>query len=374
MTLSRITTGEINMRMLPIPVLVRALTLVGAILPMTACGSKSSPTGASGSGAGAGASPTATAPAQTDADVVLYSSIDEPELTPIVRRFEKATGLTVRVVTDTEATKTTALVQRLQAEHEHMQADVYWGNELFNTINLSEAGYFDRYRPPTAEDVPADWRSADDLYTCVGVRARTIAISTRPEFAGLVAGIHGLQDLANPALKGKIGISDPAFGTVSAHLAALDVLWGDNLYRRFLEDLRANGVELLPGNSVVADEIVAGKLAVGTTDNDDVATSRDEGGAITGVLPDQGDSGEGTLLVPGSVALLHGAPHSEAAKQLMDYLCSPAVEQELIDAHYIGYSVRKPVPVHGMKVNPTQCAHAMKHAIEMAKDVLRSPE
>ena len=46
-------------------------------------------------------------------EVVIYSSIDEPYLRPLVQRFEKETSIKVRVVTDTEATKSAALVQRL---------------------------------------------------------------------------------------------------------------------------------------------------------------------------------------------------------------------------------------------------------------------
>src|SRR5881394_3304242 len=111
-------------------------------------------------------------------EVVLYSSIDEPYLRPLAQRFEKETGITVRVVTDTEATKSAALVQRLLAEKDRPQADVYWGNEIFHTINLAEQGCFAPYRPAAAQDVPAKWRGADDLYTDIGLRARMIAFST----------------------------------------------------------------------------------------------------------------------------------------------------------------------------------------------------
>ena len=115
-------------------------------------------------------------------EVVIYSSIDEPDLTPLLKKFEAKTGIKVHAVTDTEATKTAVLVQRLEAEKANPQADVYWGNEIFHTINLAEQGFFDPYRPTTAEDVPARWRGTNDLYTCIGVRARVIAFFTRAEF------------------------------------------------------------------------------------------------------------------------------------------------------------------------------------------------
>src|SRR5437867_1744966 len=82
------------------------------------------------------------APSASSRQAVIYSSIDEPYLTPLIKRFEQKTGIRVRVVTDAEATKTAGLVERIEAEKSNPQADVYWGNEPFHTINLAQKGIF----------------------------------------------------------------------------------------------------------------------------------------------------------------------------------------------------------------------------------------
>src|SRR5205814_5591464 len=128
-------------------------------------------------------------------EIVLYSSVDEPYVAPLLKRFEEQTGIHVRLVTDTEATKSAALVERIEAEKDHPQADVYWGNEIFHTINLAEHGILAPYRPGSAEDVATKWRGKDDLYTDIGLRVRMIAISALPEFKPIVANIHSLSDL-----------------------------------------------------------------------------------------------------------------------------------------------------------------------------------
>lgn len=318
------------------------------------------------------APPTGMSPAASGTtEVVIYSSIDEPDLTPLLKRFEEQTGIKVRAVTDTEATKTAVLVERIEAEKDNPQADVYWGNEIFHTINLAKRGFFDPYRPKYAEDVPARWRGKDDLYTCIGVRARVIAFSTRSEFKDVVAKIHGLKDLGDPSLRNKIGICHPGFGTASGHFAAMYVLWGEPKYVKFMNALHANNIKLLGGNSAIADQIADGNLAAGPTDNDDVAEGIEEHKLIGGVTPDQGDGDPGTLLIPGSAALMHGAPHPEAAKQLLDFLCDAAIEKELIDARYLGYSVRGTIPVKAMDVDYVQCAHDMRHAVETALTILQ---
>ena len=271
-------------------------------------------------------------------EVVIYSSIDEPVLRPLMQRFEKETGITVRIVTDTEATKSAGLAERLLAEKDRPQADVFWGNEIFHTINLAEQGVFAPYRPTTAEDVPAKWRGANDLYTDVGLRARTIAVSTRPQFKELVAKIHSLGDLTDPALKGKIAISHPAFGTASGHVAALYLLLGEAKFTDFLTKLKANDIKLLGGNSAVADQVAAGTVAAGLADNDDVNNAKADGQMIDGVLPDQQTDGTGTLLVPGTVAMVKDCKNADNAKKLIDFICQASTEKELIKQRFVVYS------------------------------------
>lgn len=302
--------------------------------------------------------------------VVIYSSIDEPYLTPLVKQFEQETGIEVRLVTDSEATKTAGLVEKIEAEKGSPRADVYWGNEIFHTINLADQGIFDPYRPKTAEDVPAKWRGKNDLWTDIGLRARMIAVSTRPEYQSAAGKIKSLQDLADPALKGKIGICHPGFGTASGHIAALYVVMGPEKFKAYMQALSANQIKLLGGNSVVADQVAAGNLIAGPTDNDDINNARAQGQKIDGVLPDQ--DGMGTLLIPSTIALVHGAPHGENGKKLIDFLCRSSVEKGLIDARYFLASVRQSnPPIKGMDVDYEQCARQMRTAVETALTILQ---
>ena len=150
------------------------------------------------------------------------------------------------------------------------------------------------------------------------------------------------------------------------------VMWGEPKYVEFMKSLRANNLKLLGGNSAVADEIIAGTLPAGPTDNDDVSDGKEQKQPIDGVIPDQGADEPGTLLIPGSVALMHGARHPDRRrKQLIDFLASASTEKELIDAHYLGYSVRSPIPVTAMNVDYAECAHQMRHAIELALNILQ---
>ncbi len=59
--------------------------------------------------------------------VVIYTSLDKVFSQPILDAFEKEAGIKVLAVYDSEATKTTGLVNRLIAENDSPRAYIFWG-------------------------------------------------------------------------------------------------------------------------------------------------------------------------------------------------------------------------------------------------------
>jgi len=302
--------------------------------------------------------------------VVLYTSVDEPFVRPLIQRFEQQTGITIKLVTDAEASKTAGLSEKVIAEKDHPQADVYWGNEPFHTINMAEQGVFTPHESPAGTDIRDRWRDKAGMYQTIGLRARMIVVSSRKDDAAIAAKIHLVRDLANPALKGRIGMSNPAFGTASGQVAAWYLAWGDSPTDDFLRALKANDVHLLGGNSVVVDQVATGSIVAGFTDNDDIANGKADGQPVNAVTPDPSDTG--TLLIPTTIAEVRGAPHPEIAVKLIDFLMDPAVERQLIDAHFLAFSARDPaVEGKSMNVDYTAVAHRMPAAVTRALGILQ---
>lgn len=312
-----------------------------------------------------------------EAQVVLYTAVDEPVARPVIEEFTRRTGIQVVLKTDTEATKTVGLVERLEAEKENPQADVWWGNEPFHTINLAEKGVLGEYASPSAASIPALYKDSQNRWTAMALRARVIARTTASPGGEAVQAITSIRDLTNPALKGKICMARPGLGTVGGHMAALYTLWGREGFEVFLRGLKANEIKLLGGNSVVAELVGQGQMWAGLTDNDDVDSAKREGGKLEMVLPDQGTEQQGTLTIPCTVGLIAGAKHPEAAKKLIDYLLTAEVEKKLLDAQYARYSVfasgggeqAKP-----MAVDYAQAAKNLRAAVELAMKVLEGRE
>jgi ABC-type thiamine transport system substrate-binding protein len=85
--------------------------------------------------------------------VIVYTSLDQVFSGPILKRFESEPGITVKALYDTEAAKTVGLVNRLIAEKERPQADVFWSSEIARTLVLKKKGVLAPYVSPQAAGI-----------------------------------------------------------------------------------------------------------------------------------------------------------------------------------------------------------------------------
>ena len=263
--------------------------------------------------------------------VVIYTSVDQLFSEPVLDHFEEETGIEVRAVYDVEAAKTTGLVNRLIAEENNPQADVFWNSEFAQTIALRERGVLAPYHSPNASTSPSAYRDPDGYWTGFAGRARVILVNT--ELVPEDAVPSSIQDFLDPAWPSeKLGIAYPLFGTTATQAAALYAHWGPAEGRAYFEALAARGIRVVDGNSVVRDMVADGRLAFGLTDTDDACTAVEDGASVRIIVPDQGPDQMGTLVIPNTVALVAGGPNPHAGRQLIDYLLSEAVAHALIDS------------------------------------------
>lgn len=258
-------------------------------------------------------------------EVVIYTSLDQIFSEPVLQEFEKKTGIKVKAVYDVEAAKTTGLVNRLIAEKNNPQADVFWNSEVGRTIILKQKGVLMPYSSSSAKDIPAQFKDEDGYWTGFAARARILIYNTDLiKTADLPKSIF---ELTEPRWKGKVAMAYPLFGTTSTHVAAWYALLGQEKTEDFLNALKKNDVMIVNGNSIVRDMVVEGAIPIGFTDTDDANVAIQMGKPVNILYPDK--EGIGTLLIPNTVAMIKGAPHPEEAKRLIDYILSKEVESKL---------------------------------------------
>ena len=320
--------------------------------------------------------------------VVLYVSADDHVARPIVRAFERQTGLRVDMVGDTEQKKTTGLANRLLAESDNPQADVFWSSEVFHMIRLANEGVLAAHVSTIAADRPVAIQDPQHRWHGFGSRARVIVYA--PDRVDPDDVPRTWMDLTRPLFQGRIVMADPRFGTTGGHLGAMKVFWtklaGAAYYEAFLMGLADNRVRLLPGgNAAVVRAVADGEADLGLTDTDDVWAARAAGHDVQLIYPRhmlEGVPGGGTLLIPNTVARVMGGPNPREAAVLIDFLLGEQVERLLAG------SVSHNVPVHAavaadfpeyavpdpLEVSLSRSAGAMPGAIDQAMRYLDQPD
>ena len=256
--------------------------------------------------------------------VTVYVSEDQVFSEPILKDFEKKTGIKVNAIYDTEEAKSTGTMNRLIAEKDNPQADVYWANEPIRAEVLKQKGISAPYISPNAKDIPAVFKDPDGYWTGFSARARVLIVNNKVKEKPT-----SISAYLDPRWKGKAVIANPLFGTTTSEIAALFTLWGDEQAKAFMMGLKKNKVAVSTSNGESADFVAAGQYDFSLVDSDDGVNRMRQGKPVSIVYPDQGPNGIGCFIVPNAVVLIKGAPHPQLAKKVIDFLLSPQTESKL---------------------------------------------
>ncbi|NIA21593.1 MAG: extracellular solute-binding protein [Anaerolineaceae bacterium] len=256
--------------------------------------------------------------------VVVYVSEDQIFSEPILRDFEKESGIKVKALYDTEEAKSTGSMNRLIAEKDNPQADVYWANEPIRAEILKQKVISASYVSPNAKNIPAVFKGPGGYWTGFSARARVLVVNKSVEDSPKT-----ILAYTTPRWKGKSVIANPLFGTTTAEMAALFTIWGDEQARGFMAAMKRNRVAISTNNGESADFVAAGQYDFSLVDSDDAVNRMRQGKPVTMVYPDQGGNGIGCFIVPNAAVLIKGGPHPKAARRLIDYLLSRETERKL---------------------------------------------
>lgn len=263
--------------------------------------------------------------------IVLYCAQDQPFAKGVLKDFTDETKLDVAPKFDTEATKSVGLYNEIVAEGDKPRCDVFWNNEILNTLRLQKQGLLAAYPSPSAKPFP-DWtKGKDHAWQAFAGRARVLIVNTKL----LAAEKHpkSLLDLPRPDYKDRLVMAKPLFGTTATQAACLFEVLGEQKARDFFKGLKDNGVQIASGNKEVAERVGQGKNAIGLTDTDDAIDEVNAGRDVAILFPDStADQGRmGTLFIPNTLMLLAGAPNPDGGRKLIDYLLSPPIEKKLAE-------------------------------------------
>ncbi len=215
--------------------------------------------------------------------VVAYVSEDQIFSEPILRDFERETGIRVQAVFDTEETKSTGVMNRLLAEKDNPRADVFWANEPIRAEYLKQQGIAVPYVSPNAAGIPDHFKDPEGYWT--GFSARSRPFVAHSKLMGEKP--KSIRDYTDPRFRGKGVIANPLFGTTTVYAAALFTLWGDDKAKEFFEALKANDVKISTSDGESADLVGSGEFGFSLVDSDDAYSRIKQGKPIEIIYPDQ---------------------------------------------------------------------------------------
>jgi len=258
-------------------------------------------------------------------EVVVYTTVDQIFSESILKDFEDEMGIKVKALFDTEETKSTGILNRLIAEKNNPQCDVFWSGDPVRPNILKNKGITTNYKSPSASDIESYFKDNESHWIGFSARARVLIYNTdllKPE-----AVPHSIFQLTNSKYKGQVAIANPLFGTTSFHFAAWFYLLGEEKAKIFLNDLKKNEVVIATSNGDVRKRVSQGDVWCGLTDTDDAFGAINEGAPVDIIFLDQDKLG--SLIMPNSVSLIKNSPNGENGKKMIDYLLSRDTEAKL---------------------------------------------
>jgi len=260
-------------------------------------------------------------------EVVVYCTVDQIFSEPILQDFEKETGITVRAVFDTEETKSTGVMNRLIAEKDNSQCDVFWSGDPVRNGLLQSRGITSPYQSIQTALIPVHFKEPGHHWIGLSARARVLMYNKQSISPDALP--QSILDLTEARFKGQFGIANPLFGTTTFHMAALFTVLGDSLAEKWMNDLKINQVTIATSNGDIKKRVMNGELDFGLTDTDDVFEAMKESPDVDYIFLDQQEEGIGTLIMPNALSLVKNSPNAENGKKFMDYLLSRQTEAKL---------------------------------------------
>jgi iron(III) transport system substrate-binding protein len=215
------------------------------------------------------------------------------------------------------------VLDRLRSERTNPQADVWFGAPAETFARAAHEGLLAPYRPSWASQLPDEAHDPKDLWYGTYLTPEVIAYNA--QVVSAVDAPKDWDDVLDPKWKGKIIIRDPvASGSMRAIFAAIIVR---ELKRTgstaagfdWLRRLDANTKEYVISPTMLYQKLGQREGLLSLYDMPDIETLRQTTKyPIASRIP-----ASGTPLLVDGIAIVHGSPHPEIAKQFYEFVTTP---------------------------------------------------
>ncbi len=253
-----------------------------------------------------------------DGVLVIYSGRSDKFVKPVVEAFTRETGIQVVL----HSAKSTALLNKLRVEGARTQADLYISNDAGNLQLGSDLGLFEPLDGKLVEDIPANLRAPDNTWVGLSARARVLVVNTRQSRTAFVKSVF---DLADPRLKGRLGITNSSNESFIAGTTVYMLKAGKEATRQWLQGMKDNAEgQVFNKHSKIVAAVAEGRKDIGLVNHYYIYRhlAKHPEAPVKILLPDQGDGGMGVAWNVAGVAVSKFSHRKEQAGRLVRFLVS----------------------------------------------------
>ena len=252
------------------------------------------------------------------ADLVIFSGRSDKFIKPVAQAFERKTG--IKVVLHTGSS--TALLNKLKLEAERTEADLYISNDAGNLQKGAEMGLFRPMDKDVLSHIPANYRSADNLWVGLSARARVLVVNANDTSVNFVKSVF---DLADPSLKGKLAITHSSNESYIAGVTVYLRANGKEKVSSWLQGMKKNvSGKVYNKHSKIVNAVAKGKRSIGLVNHYYVYRHLQKypDAPIKIVLPDQEKNGMGVAWNVAGVAITKYGKNSKEADMFIEFVVS----------------------------------------------------
>ena len=261
-------------------------------------------------------------------EVVVYSSRIDELIKPVFDAYTSKTGVKVKFITDKEA----PLMARIKAEGANTPADLLLTVDAGNLWQAEQMGILQPMTSPVIEEnIPAQYRSSNDAWTGLSLRARTIVYSTervKPEE------LSTYEALADKQWEGRLCLRTAKKVYNQSLTGTLIETHGAQKTEEILQGWVNNlATDVFADDNAVIQAVDAGQCDVGIVNTYYYGRLHKQNPNLRVKLfwPNQADRGVHVNL--SGIGLTKHAPHPEAAKKLVEWMTGSEAQSIFADSN-----------------------------------------
>ncbi len=251
--------------------------------------------------------------------LTVYSGRSETLVEPIIKQFEEASGIDVKV----KYAGTPELASTLLEEGKRTPADVFFAQDPGGLGAVEEML---SPLPQSILDLVPQWARADQgKWVGISGRARVVVYNTENLTETDLP--DDIWDFTDPKWKGRIGWP-PTNASFQTMITGMRVVWGEGRTRQWLEGIKANKPTEYPKNTPTVKAAADGEIDVGFVNHYYLHRFlAEEGESFKARNYHPRAGGPGALIMVAGAGILSTSDNKEAAEDFLSFMLSKVAQQ-----------------------------------------------